>query len=157
MRGSAVVERASGTRTTARVTVHGTDYMLVRDCVGYQSIGHGFFLEDATEVYNALDRNLAVQACRGKRLRGQVLPFDPNDGAGFWWANGRNAFTRNVSCENDEYGYRFEIARRSDFDPTLSVRLPDGKYERQDVRKIPSSASRTTSPTARALQLQLRR
>ncbi len=27
---------------------------MVRDCVGYQSVGHGFFLEDGTEVFNLL-------------------------------------------------------------------------------------------------------
>ena len=62
-------------------------------------------------VYNVLDRNLAVQAKRGKRLPKQVLSFDPNDGAGFWWANGRNTFVRNVACENDQYGFRFELAQ----------------------------------------------
>ena len=35
--------------------------------------------EDATEVYNLLDRNLAVGARTGKRMRDQALPFDPND------------------------------------------------------------------------------
>jgi len=137
MRGSYVVGASIWGSRNRWVTVHGTDYLVVRDCVGYQSVGHGFFLEDATEVYNLLDRNLAVQAQRGKRLRGQVLPFDPNDGAGYWWANGRNTFTRNVACENEEYGYRFEIAKRSDFDPVLPVRLPSGGHERRDVRKIP--------------------
>ncbi|MGH7752259.1 MAG: G8 domain-containing protein, partial [Gemmatimonadales bacterium] len=137
MRGSAVVGASIWDSHNRWVTIHGTDYLLVRDCVGYRSVGHGFFLEDATEQYNVLDRNLAVQAFSGKRLPRQVLPFDPNDGAGFWWANGRNAFTRNVSCENDEYGFRFEIARRSDFNPTLPVRLPGGEYEPRDVRKIP--------------------
>ncbi len=137
MRGSSVTGASIWDSHNRWVTVHGTDFLIVRDCVGYRSVGHGFFLEDATEVYNVLDRNLAVQACRGKRLRRQVLPFDPNDGAGFWWANGRNTFTRNVSCENDEYGFRFEIAKRSDFDPILRVRLPSGRYEPRDVRKIP--------------------
>ncbi|MBI4601706.1 MAG: G8 domain-containing protein [Planctomycetes bacterium] len=137
MRGSSVVGASIWDSHNRWVTVHGTDYLVVRDCVGYQSVGHGFFLEDATEVHNVLDRNLAVQAYEGKRLPEQVLPFDPNDGAGFWWANGRNVLTRNVSCENDEYGYRFEIAQRSDFDPQLRVRLPGGAYERRDVRKIP--------------------
>ena len=115
----------------------GTDYLLVRDCVGYQSVGHGFFLEDATEQYNVFDRNLAVQAYRGKRLPKQVLPFDPNDGAGFWWSNGRNTFTRNVACENDEYGYRFEISKASNFDPTCNLRTPAGAREAIDVRTIP--------------------
>jgi len=137
MRGSGVLGASIWDSHNRWITIHGTDYLLVRDCVGYQSVGHGFFLEDATEQYNVLDRNLAVQAYRGKRLPKQVLPFDPNDGAGFWWANGRNTFTRNVACENDEYGYRFEIAKPGNFDPTLDIRTPGGEREAVDVRTIP--------------------
>jgi hypothetical protein len=137
MRGSGVLGASIWDSHNRWITIHGTDYLQVRDCVGYQSVGHGFFLEDATEQYNVLDRNLAVQAYRGKRLPKQVLRFDQNDGAGFWWANGRNTLTRNVACENDEYGFRFEIAKRSDYDPVLNVRTPDGEVERRDVRTIP--------------------
>jgi G8 domain len=137
MRGSGVVGASIWDSRNRWITIHGSDYLLVRDCVGYRSVGHGFFLEDGTEQYNILDRNLAVQAFAGKRLPKQVLPFDPNDGAGFWWANGRNTLTRNVACENDEYGYRFEIAKRSDFDPELPVRSPDGTVEKRDVRTLP--------------------
>jgi hypothetical protein len=137
MRGSGVVGASIWDSHNRWITIHGTDYLLVRDCVGYQSIGHGFFLEDATEQYNVLDRNLAVQAYRGKRLPKQVLGFDPNDGAGFWWANGRNTFTRNVACENDEYGFRFEVAKRGNFDPVLGLRAPDGTRQQRDVRTMP--------------------
>ena len=137
MRGSGVIGASIWDSHNRWLTIHGTDYLLVRDCVGYQSVGHGFFLEDATEQYNVLDRNLAVQAYRGKRLPKQVLPFDPNDGAGFWWANGRNTLTRNVACENDEYGFRFEIAKPTNFDPTLNIRAPSGEGEVVDVRTIP--------------------
>jgi len=137
MRGSGVLGASIWDSHNRWITIHGTDYLLVRDCVGYQSVGHGFFLEDGTEQYNLLDHNLAVQAYRGKRLPKQVLPFDSNDGAGFWWANGRNSFTRNVACENDEYGYRFEIAKRSNFDPVLNLRQPDGTRETRDVRTVP--------------------
>src|ERR1043166_5449546 len=84
MRGSGVLGASIWDSHNRWITIHGTDYLLVRDCVGSQSVGHGFFLEDATEQYNVFDHNLAVQAYRGKRLPKQVLPFDPNDGAGFW-------------------------------------------------------------------------
>lgn len=84
LRGGQVLGAAIVDSHNRWVTVHGTEYLIVRDCVGYQSVGHGFFLEDGTEVYNLLDRNLGVQAYRGQRLPRQVLGFDPNDGAAFW-------------------------------------------------------------------------
>src|SRR5262249_11484393 len=80
MRGSSVIGASVWDSHNRWVTIHGTDYLVVRDCVGYKSVGHGFFLEDATEQDNVLDRNLAVQASRGKTVPGQVLPFDQNEG-----------------------------------------------------------------------------
>ena len=62
MRGSYVIGASIWDSGNRWLTIHGTNYLVVRDCVGYQSVGHGFFLEDGTEVYNVLDRNLAVQA-----------------------------------------------------------------------------------------------
>lgn len=61
MRGSSIVGVSVWDSRNRWITIHGTDYLLVRDCVGYWSVGHGFFLEDGTEQYNILDRNLAVQ------------------------------------------------------------------------------------------------
>lgn len=136
MRGSSVIGVSVVDSHNRWVTVHGTHFLVVRDCVGYQSVGHGFFLEDAMEMYNLLDRNLGVQAYRGKRMKDQALPFDPNDGAAFWWANGRNSLTRNVACENEEYGFRYDCQMTRSFDCTLPILQPDGKFEPADVRKI---------------------
>ncbi len=137
MRGSGVLGASIWDSHNRWITIHGTDHLLIRDCVGYQSRGHGFFLEDATEQWNVFDRNLAVQAFGSVPLPKQVLPFDPNDGAGFWWANGRNTFTRNVSCENDRYGYHFQITKTPDFDPSLSLCGVDGRTAESDVRTLP--------------------
>jgi hypothetical protein len=137
MRGSSVVGASIWDSGNRWLTIHGTQYLVVRDCVGYQSLGHGFFLEDGTEVFNVLDRNLAVQAYTAKPLPKQVLPFDPNDGAGFWWANSLNTFTRNVACECDEYGYFFQVIAGKDFDPVLSVPQADGTRKRIDIRTLP--------------------
>ena len=136
MRGSQVLGAAIVDSHNRWVTVHGTQYLVVRDCVGYRSVGHGFFMEDGTEVLNLFDRNLGVQAYTGRRLPRQVLPFDPNDGAAFWWANGRNTLTRNVACENDRYGYRYDSQRRSNFDSRLNVRTSDGNAETIDIRTL---------------------
>jgi hypothetical protein len=137
MRGSSVVGASIHGSGNRWLTIHGTNYLVVRDCIGYQSIGHGYFLEDGTEVYNVLDRNLAVQAMDGRPLPRQVLPFDQNEGAGFWWANSLNTFTRNVTCENNEYGYRFEASSGSSFKTVFNVMQPDGSQKEVDVRTLP--------------------
>jgi hypothetical protein len=137
MRGSSVVGASIWDSGNRWLTIHGTDYLVVRDCVGYQSLGHGFFLEDGTEVNNLLDRNLAVQACRAGPIPGQVFEADRNDGAGFWWVNSGNAFTRNVAVECDGYGFRYDPPSPPAADPVLSVRGPDGVRRPRDVRTVP--------------------
>ncbi len=137
MRGSQVLGVAIVDSANRWVTIHGTQYLVVRDCVGYKSVGHGFFLEDATEEYNLLDRNLGVQAYSGKRLPQQVLPFDPNEGSGFWWANGRNSLVRNDAVECEEYGFRYDCQKTRSFDTTLPILMPDGSKKPVDVRTIP--------------------
>jgi hypothetical protein len=137
MRGSSVVGNAIWDSHNRWLTIHGTNYLVARDNVGYKSVGHGFFLEDGTEVYNVLDRNLAVAAEAGKRLPKQVLPFDQNEGAGFWWANSRNTFTRNVAAECDRYGFRYEATPSSALKLDLPVQQPDGTRQRVDIRTLP--------------------
>ncbi len=137
MRGASVVGASIWDSGNRWITIHGTNFLVVRDCVGYGSIGHGFFMEDGTEVYNVLDRNLAVQALTGKPLPKQVLPYDKNDGSGFWWANSLNTFTRNSAVECDEYGYFFQATKNASFDPVLDVRQPDGTWKGVDIRTLP--------------------
>ncbi len=137
MRGSSVIGASIWDSKNRWLTIHGTNYLVVRDCVGYQSIGHGFFFEDGTEVYNVLDRNLAVLAEHGKRLPKQILPFDGNEGAGFWWANSLNSFTRNVSCENGRYGFRYEATPTSALKLNFPVQQPDGTLKTTDIRTLP--------------------
>lgn len=137
MRGASVVGASIWDSGNRWITIHGTNYLVVRDCVGYQSEGHGFFLEDGTEVYNVLDRNLAVQAFTTRPLPQQVLPFDKNDGSGYWWANSHNTFTRNAAAECDEYGYFFQATKTKEFDPVLAVQQPDGTKKKVDIRTLP--------------------
>jgi hypothetical protein len=136
MRGSYVLGASIWDSGNRWVAIHGTQYLVVRDCVGYQSVGHGYFLENGTEVYNVLDRNLAVQSFSGKPLPQQELPFDHNQGAGFWWANSQNTFTRNVAVECDNYGFRYEVPAK-DVGLTLPVLQADGRSKPVDVRTLP--------------------
>jgi hypothetical protein len=138
MRGSSVIGASIWDSGNRWIAIHGTDYLLVRDCVGYQCLGHGYFLEDATEQYNILDHNLAVQALGARKLPHQALEFDDNTGAGFWWANGRNTLIRNCACENHQYGFRFQIeGSRRGKESFKSVRTPDGDSQETDIRTVP--------------------
>jgi hypothetical protein len=137
MRGSYVIGASIHDSGNRWLTIHGTNYLIVRDCVGYRSVGHGYYLEDGTEVFNVLDRNLAVGARRGKRLPKQILPFDGNEGAGFWWANSLNTFSRNVAVENGAYGFRFEATSSRYFPLVFPIQQPDGSMKRVDIRTLP--------------------
>ncbi|WP_165247442.1 G8 domain-containing protein [Paludisphaera soli] len=137
MRGTSVVGASFWDSKNRWITLHGASYLVIRDCVGYKSVGHGFFLEDGTETRNILDGNLAVMALRGKPLPQQVLPFDRNLGSGFWWSNSLNSFTNNSAVECDQDGFRFEVVAGADFDPVLPVLQPDGRRKPVDVRTLP--------------------
>ena len=119
MRGSSVIGASIWDSGNRWITIHGTNRLVVQDCVGYGSVGHGFFLEDGTETENILDGNLAVQATEGTPLLGQILAGDRNEGAGFWWANSRNSFTRNVAVECDGYGFHLDPPSPLDRSPGL--------------------------------------
>jgi hypothetical protein len=157
MRGSSIIGASFHHSKNRWLTVHGTNYLVVRDCVGYQSVGHGYFLEDGTEVYNVFDRNLACNARDGRPLPKQILPFDPNDGAGFWFSNAHNSFTRNVAVECRQYGFRLDATPKAGvvelqeavvknlkygdpkaaFDLVMKVRQPDGSRKDVDIRTLP--------------------
>jgi hypothetical protein len=137
MRGSSIVGASIWDSGNRWIAIHATNYLVVRDCVGYRSVGHGFYLEDGSETYNVLDRNLAVQAFAGKALPDQFLPFDCNDGAGFWWANSLNCFTRNVAVECDRYGYRYEATPDDSGRLVRPVLRADGRVEDVDIRTLP--------------------
>lgn len=137
MRGSSVVGASVWDSKNRWITIHATDALVVRDVVGYKSVGHGFFLENGTEINNILDHNLAAVVLPGRPQEEQEVPFDLNRGAGFWWANSQNSFTRNVAVDCAEYGYRFDMKKTPDYDPIRSIRQPDGSVAQQDVRILP--------------------
>ena len=72
MRGSSVVGASIWDSGNRWITIHGTNYLVVRDCVGYRSVGTASTLRMAARSYNVLDRNLAVQAFTGQASAGSV-------------------------------------------------------------------------------------
>lgn len=85
------------------ITIHNSDNITVKNSVGYNSTGHGFFLEDGTEENNTLSNNIAILTMPGN-LR-------PDDGgaAGFWVQNPMNSVTGNIAVSASGSGFDFSI------------------------------------------------
>jgi hypothetical protein len=60
--GTYLADSSIHNSNTRFVTIHATQGLLVARNVGYRSIGHGFYLEDATEINNRLYSNIGIQA-----------------------------------------------------------------------------------------------
>ncbi|XP_012873851.1 PREDICTED: transmembrane protein 2 [Dipodomys ordii] len=56
------------------ITVHGTNGLLIRDTIGFDTLGHCFFLEDGLEQRNTLFHNLGLLT-----KPGTLLPTDRNN------------------------------------------------------------------------------
>jgi len=101
---------------TRFVTIHATQGLLVARNVGFRSIGHGFYLEDATEINNRLYSNIGIQAIaavysdqnirsvpgilsRTGQSEQEVVPFhsDFDHPSIFWIMNTWNDFRYNVA------------------------------------------------------------
>ncbi|HKD85027.1 MAG TPA: hypothetical protein VKB58_09790 [Terriglobales bacterium] len=108
---------------TRWVTLHATEGMYLARNVGYASIGHGFYLEDATEINNKIYANLGVLARAAivdtvhnpRQVPGiladnqpvdpslhnmDYMPFrsDYNHPSVFWITNGWNDFEYNFAA-----------------------------------------------------------
>ena len=85
------------------VTVHGAHDVLVKEVVGYDTIGHGFYLEDGIETNNRLIENLAILV-QGASPSQALTPSD-TDAAAFWISNPDNMVNRNVAAGADFAGF----------------------------------------------------
>ncbi len=121
------------------VTVHGTDNALVKDNVAYDHIGHGYFLEDASEMGNVFDGNLGLLSrIPPKNANGIREGVEPHDivirnnvhlsPATFWITNNSNTFINNVAAGSEGTGFWY-ISPEYDFDGRRSFSLFDLKVD----------------------------
>jgi|GEM_PF-845520 len=111
------------------VTVHGTDNVLVEDNVAYDHIGHGYFLEDASETGNSFIGNLGLvsrvpTATQAIEKHDIVIRNGRNlSPATFWITNNENSFEGNVAAGSEGTGFWF-ITPQYDFGgrrPTVNL------------------------------------
>ncbi len=112
------------------VTVHGTDNVLVKNNVTYNTVGHCFFLEDGVETGNRFIHNLGMltkchpdgKPCvptnlgpfgaeggknfdlAGQNAKNILIPSD-NTAATFWITNPDNTYIDNVAAGSEATGF----------------------------------------------------
>ncbi|MEM6994767.1 MAG: G8 domain-containing protein [Myxococcota bacterium] len=136
MRGTSVIGASVWDSDNRWITIHGAEFLVVRDTVTYQALGHGVFFEDGSEVYNLVDNHLGVQALKTPPIDGQVLAYDANDGGCYWSANARNFVTNNtyVECDGGD-SFIFDYAPNNEPMP-VSTLMPDGSRETVNVNEL---------------------
>jgi hypothetical protein len=113
--GTYIADSSIHDSMTRFITIHATQGLLVARNVGYRSIGHGFYLEDSTEINNKLYSNIGIEAraavddpmnprkVPGILARpdpaGDVFPYhsDYDHPTMFWLTNGWNDLRYNVA------------------------------------------------------------
>ncbi len=116
------------------VTVHGTDNVLVKNNVTYNTVGHCFFLEDGIETGNRFVHNLGmVTKCHpdgkpcvptnlgpfgaeggknfnvaGQDAKDILIPSD-NTASTFWITNPDNTYVDNVAAGSEATGFWFAL------------------------------------------------
>lgn len=90
------------------ITVHGTENTLLENNVVFETVGHGVFFEDGSEVGNQILGNLAF----GQRSPGR---FDGSPGgrqdesSSFWIENADNTIRGNHAAGSEDTGFFFDL------------------------------------------------
>ncbi|XP_013405864.1 cell surface hyaluronidase-like [Lingula anatina] len=150
------------------VTIHATNGLLVHSVVGYDTLGHCFFLEDGNEQRNTLDHNLGLLTKPGtllpsdrdtnmcENMLDNVIPgYKPSSGecngvSTFWIAHPNNTFTNNAAAGSDSTAYWFAFYR----EPTgpSAGTLPERHGERTAIKKFYNNRAHS-NPRRAALML----
>eukprot|EP00854_Cymbomonas_tetramitiformis_P005761 gene5761-6952_t len=86
------------------ITLHGSHYLRILDNIGYDTMGHTFFIEDGAETYNRVEGNLGLVT----RKSFSLLDTDTTP-ASFWITNPTNYFRNNVAAGSSRYGFWFDL------------------------------------------------
>ena len=91
------------------IAIHGVNHLRVTDNVIYDSRGHSVFLEDGTEMYNVIERNLNIVV----RPVWSLLTVDESP-ACFWIVNPNNIVRDNICAGSSHYGFWYRALKHPD-------------------------------------------
>ncbi|XP_061192631.1 cell surface hyaluronidase-like [Saccostrea echinata] len=103
------------------ITIHGTHGAQVKDNFCFNTLGHGYFLEDGGEKRTVLDGNLGAGQKRGNLIRSDMNPTT------FWITNPQTYVRNNVAAGGEAHGFWF-VYPNSPVGPSASRGFMD-QYE----------------------------
>ncbi|XP_032906156.1 cell surface hyaluronidase-like isoform X2 [Amblyraja radiata] len=128
------------------VAIHRTNGLLVKDTIGYDTLGHCFFLEDGVEQRNILYHNLGLLTKPGtilpsdrneimcisirNKVCGNYIPIPSNDCMAvttFWISNPNNHLINNAAAGAQDVGIWY-IFHRNPTGESVG-QFPDGQSE----------------------------
>ncbi|OYV01715.1 MAG: hypothetical protein CFE26_22675, partial [Verrucomicrobiales bacterium VVV1] len=100
------------------ITIHGTESTLVDNNFCYDHLGHGIFLEDGSERFNVISRNVVLGSMRP--LAGEEILQTDNafntiqnrSPSSFWITNPNNTFTDNIAAGTQGTGFWFAFPKK---------------------------------------------
>lgn len=114
------------------VTVHATNGLLIQDTIGYDTLGHCFFMEDGIEQRNTLfhnlglvtkpgtllptDRNSSMCIAMRDKVYGNYIPVPATDCMAvstFWIANPNNHLINNAAAGSQDAGIWYVFHKMS--------------------------------------------
>ncbi|MEM8776561.1 MAG: G8 domain-containing protein [Pseudomonadota bacterium] len=101
------------------ITVHGAENALVENNVIFETVGHGIFLEDGSEIGNQLIDNLAFGQ-RAPGLFGGTPSGRQDSPSSFWIENAGNTISGNHAAGSEDTGFFFDLHGNVN-DPSRSI------------------------------------
>ena len=95
------------------IVVQGTDNLLIKGNVAFDTKGHCFVLQDGAETGNVFEGNLGALTKGIKKDYRSPSGDTGNDPATFLISNPQNSLIGNVAAGSDEEGFWFELRRWS--------------------------------------------
>lgn len=117
------------------ITIHGTESTVVENNFFYDHIGHGVFLEDGSERFNVIRKNVTLLTRRplpGEEVTpsdNQLNEVQNRTPSSYWITNPQNVFEDNVAAGTEGTGFWFALPAHpmglSATDPRFSSMQPN--------------------------------
>ena len=120
------------------ITIHGTESTLVENNFCYDHLGHGIFLEDGSERFNVIRKNvvaLSKKPAPGEQILETDNGFDEPQNrspSSFWITNPNNTITDNVAAGTQGVGFWFAFPQKP-----LNSSLSDPRFAGLEPYKEP--------------------